>query len=190
MAENTVKKTTEKATIDCAMVVIKTREAVPVTYGFKSGTKVGVEANIETQEAVKLIVKGVLIAQKPEKKTLTGHTLTITDSLLIMELLPLCNGGELTKDEQQNITGYNAPKVGEEVKKTKFDVTTYSAIMEGSDVVGYEACTYPNCEGQPLGLGGEDDVFRTQELSIVSAPGSGESAMTMKIVTELPGFEA
>lgn len=190
---DTIVKTTEKATIDCSMVVIKTREGTPKVYGFTYGTKASIEANVEMQEAIKLIVKGVLKAQRPEKRILTGHTITLTNSLLAMELLPLFNGGELVKGGSggTEIVGYNGPATGEEVVKTKFDLTLYSEILEGSSVVGYEEVIYPNCEGQPFGLNSEDDVFRISDITIVSAPGKDaegqpERAMKMSIVEELP----
>ena len=185
---DTIKKVTEKATIDVSMITIETIETTPKFYGWRTATKVGIEADIDEQEAIKLIVKGILKAQKPGKKTLTGHTITLTDALLVMEMLPLLNGGELVYDEQDTtkIIGYRPPVVGEEIVKTKFKLTTYSAIMEGSSIVGYEKVEYPSCEGQPVGLNGEDDVFRVSEMEIVSAPGSGEAAYTYDIVNALP----
>lgn len=182
---DTVKKTTGKATIDAAMIVIKTKEITPKIYGFTSGQKVGVSANIETSDAIKLMIKGTLKAQKPEKKTMTGNTITITDLVTVYEMLPLLNGGELVKTEDE-ITGYKPPIVGEEVTLTKFDTSIYTAIMDGSTITGYECVTYPSCTGSPIGLGSEDDVFRTNEYEIISAPGQGERAYTMDIVDALP----
>ena len=147
---DTVKKTTGKATIDAAMIVIKTKESTPKIYGFTSGQKVGVSANIETSDAIKLMIKGTLKAQKPEKKTMTGNTITITDLVTVYEMLPLLNGGELVKTENE-ITGYKPPIVGEEVTLTKFDTSIYTAIMDGSTITGYECVTYPSCTGSPIG---------------------------------------
>ena len=190
MGETTVTKTTGKATIDAAMIVIKTKDTGK-TYGITSGSKVAIEPAIDTQEAITLTIKGVLKAKKPEKKTLTGNTITITDALTIYELLPLLNGGELVLDtDGKTIKGFTPPKVGEEFKMEKFDMDIYTAIMEGSTIVGYEKTTYPSCVGQPLGLNTEDDVFRTNEYNITSTPGAGERAYNMEIVDALPTFAA
>jgi hypothetical protein len=185
---NDIKKVTENATIDVSMVVVETYDTTPKVYGWKTATKAEVNADIEEQEAIKLIVKRRLIAQKPAEKTLTGNTITLTDALLIMEMLPLCNGGELVYDSEDTtkIVGYRPPVVGEEIVKSKFRLSLYSAIMEGSSVTGYMKVTYPGCEGNPIGLNAEDDVFNVSELEIVSAPGSGERAYEMDIVDELP----
>ncbi|MCR2023644.1 hypothetical protein NSB04_28670, partial [Blautia pseudococcoides] len=84
MAGATPKRGTEKATIDCCMIVVTTKETTPKCIAITSGTKLGVEPQLETTDAVKCMIKGVLKAQKPEKKTLTGHTLTLTDNLTIL----------------------------------------------------------------------------------------------------------
>lgn len=190
MSTPTLTHVTEKATIDVNFITVETIETTPKYYGWNTTTKVAVEADIDEQEAIKLTVKGILKAQKPGKKTLTGHTITLTDALLIMELLPLTNGGSLVYDQTDTdkIVGYTPPVVGTEITKTKFKLTTYSAIMEGSSIVGYEKVEYPSCEGQPVSLNSEDDVFRVSEMEIISAPGSGESAFTYEIVDSLPTF--
>ena len=74
----TPKKGTEMAMIDCCMIVATTLEDTPRCIASTAGTKVGVEAQIETTEAVKLMIKGTLKAQKGEKKVITGHTITLT----------------------------------------------------------------------------------------------------------------
>lgn len=182
-----VKKATGLATIDASMIVIKTKDDEPKTYGFNSSQKVVIEANIETLEAIKLIIKGVVEAQRPEKRILTGSTITITNLETIMEMLPLCNGGELTKDTSTKaITGYKAPIAGTESKRTKFDLYVYQAIMSGSSTTGYLETHFPSCEGQPVVMGAEDDVFQQSEYTIISAPGDGERAFETITVDSLP----
>ena len=59
-------KITEKATIDVARVTVNVPQvgATPaVELVMNTASKVAVTANIETQDAIKLIVKGVLKAQ-------------------------------------------------------------------------------------------------------------------------------
>lgn len=181
------KKGTEMAMIDCCMIVVTTEETSPRTIGITSGTKLGVEAQIETTEAVKLIIKGVLKAQKPETQTITGHTLTLTDNLTIMELIEVLQGGSVTKDESGKITGYTPPVVGAEYKPVRFTLDAYSSQLdEGGNVLGYEKASYPGCKGQPIGLNSEDDVFRVNEYTINSAPGKGEAPYSITYVEELP----
>ncbi|MCD2492732.1 hypothetical protein LQE92_08835 [Lacrimispora sp. NSJ-141] len=187
MAEATPKRGTEKATIDCCMIVVTTEEESPRCIGITSGTKLSVEPQMETTDAVKLMIKGTLKAQKPEKQTLTGHTITLTDNLTILELIEILQGGFLTKDaETQKITGYTPPASGEEYTPVKFKLDAYSAQMAGSDITGYEKVSYPGCTGQPAGLNSEDDVFRATEYTINSAPGNGEAPYTIAYVDVLP----
>ena len=86
MAVSEIKRGTEMAMIDCCMIVV-TPEGEEKGLAVTSNTKLGVEPLVEVTEAVKLIIKGVLKAQKPEVKTITGHTLTLTDNMTILEFI-------------------------------------------------------------------------------------------------------
>lgn len=183
---DSIKKGTERATIDCSMLVFRPYDTSIDPIGITSSVKLGVEAQLETSEAIKLIIKSVLKAQKPERKTITGHKLTITNNLTTMELLPILQGGELLKDEDENIIGYQPIKVGEDYEPTKFILDAYSAVMDGSTVTGYEKVSYPGCTGEMAGLGSEDDVFRSTEWTINSNPGGGEAPYTLEYVDALP----
>lgn len=188
MAGSNPTKVREAATIDCCMIVLTPENGAPI--GITSNVKITAEPQIETTEAVKLIIKGVLKAQKPESKTITGHTLTLTDNMTILEALPILQGGELKKDEQGNITGYTPPAVGQAYKPQKFTLDTYSSVLDtGGNVVKYEQITYPGCTGQPITLGSEDNVFRIHEYAITSAPGNGESPYVLAYVEALPTLQ-
>lgn len=189
MARNPIKGN-EMAFIDCSMIVVTTEGDSPKSVGITSGTQLGVEPQLETTDAVRLIIKGVLKAQKPEKQTITGHTLTLTDNLTILELIEILQGGTVTRDEQGKITGYTPPVVGEEYKPQKFTLDAYSAQLdEGGNVLAYEKISYPGCSGQPVGLGSEDNVFRVNEYTINSAPGKGQAPYTITLVDELPTLD-
>lgn len=70
--------------------------------------------------------------QKKGKNTITGHKLTITDNLTILELLELLQGGTLTRDpESHKITGYKPPVVGEAYTPVKCKLDAYAAQMDG-----------------------------------------------------------
>ena len=182
MAGITPRKGTERATIDCSMIVATTKEENPRSIAITSGSKIAVEPQVETTEAVKLIVKGVLKAQKPEKRTLTGHLITLTDNLTILEMIEILQGGTLVKDSEP-------PVSGAEYEPVKFVLDVYSAQMSGSEVIGYEKITYPGCTGQPAGLNSEDNVFRATEYPISSSPASGEAPYKIEYVKELPVVE-
>ncbi|MBS7174632.1 MAG: hypothetical protein KH056_00420, partial [Clostridiales bacterium] len=83
----TPKKGTELSTIDVNMIVLTTEEDSPKSIASTTQTKIEVEPQIETTEAVKNIVKGRLLAQKSEIQTITGNTITLTDNTTILELI-------------------------------------------------------------------------------------------------------
>lgn len=186
----TPKKGTEISTIDVNMIVVTTEETEPRCVASSTQTKVEVEPQIETTEAVKNIVKGVLLAQKPEVQTITGNTITLTDNTTILELIEILQGGTITRDEEsQEITGYTPPVVGSEYKPVKSTVDIYSAVMdEGGNVLKYEKISYPGCKGSMVGLGSEDNVFRINTYTINSAPAKGESPYTISYVEALPSI--
>lgn len=177
--------------IDCSMIVVTTEEETPRCLAVTSGAKLGVEPQIEVTEAVKCIIKGVLKAQKKETKTITGHTLTLTDNLTIIELIEILQGGTLKKDEAGNITGYTPPVAGKAYSPTPFTLDAYSAQLDtGGNVVCYEKVSYPGCTGSPVGLNSEDNVFRAAEYTINSAPGNGQPPYTIAYVDALPAVDA
>lgn len=85
-------KVTEIATIDVCMVVMETTTEA---YALDTASKISLEPQIETTEAVKLIVKGKLKAQKPEERTVTGNTITLTDNVFAPEEVKVLQGGTI-----------------------------------------------------------------------------------------------
>lgn len=175
------------ATIDCCLVTVSTGTgATAKEIGFDTSNKVQVEPQLETQEAVKLIVKGILRAQKPKKVTITGNQITLTDNLFNPELVKILQGGTIAESGGK-ITGYTPPLVGDAAEGEKFTLNCYSAQYdEAGDIVQYEKITYPNCKGQPYAFGAEDGVFRASEYVIQSAAKKGEAPYTITYVAELP----
>lgn len=185
MASTNVKRSAEKATIDCTMIVLRPRDTSKYeTVGTDSDTQIQVEANVETSEAVRLVIKDVLKAQKKAKSTLTGHTITITEGMSVLEFLPLLIGATLTKDQTTGeITGYEPPASGEKVDLPVFEMDAYSAVYSGAELVGYEKITYPNCTGDQIAPpGSQDGTFRSSDLTIVSAPGKGVAPYTVTYI--------
>ena len=195
-------KGNEIATIDVALVTIKPLNSVN-ELGLTTSNKVEVSASTETTDAVKNIVKGVLIAQKGATTVVTGHAITITDNVFNVELALTLQGGTVTywADEDQEeepvstdqgygVASYEPPVVGATGANAKgkiFELSTYSAIYNAAGVcTGYEKCTYPNCQGQPIALNSEDNVFRVPSYTINSAPDKGQAPYHIDYVKTLP----
>lgn len=183
----TIKKAEGMSMIDCAMIVIEPEDGTD-GIAFTSASQLGVEAQTETTDAVKNIIKGEVKAQKPEETTLTGHTLTLTDTTMIMAFLPILQGGTLTLDDDNTTPiKYEPPASGKNEGK-KFKLKAYTAIMEGATITGYGCVTYPGCKGTPVLFNFEDNVFQSNEYTINSTPGAGEKPFTWEKVEELPTY--
>lgn len=185
-----VKKGTEIATIDVALVSIK-----PYTEGadeiiLDTANHIQVEVQSETQDAVKLIVKGRLIAQKGEIVTITGNQITLTDNVFNGEVVKILQGGTIKIDPVSgDFVGYTPPVLGSGDEGQLFELNAYSSIYNAAGVLtGYEKISYPNCKGTPIAFESEDGTFRSSDYVINSAPAEGEAPYDMDIigVDELP----
>ena len=202
----TTKRGNEIPTIDVSMISIREKSEFDVTeYILDTANKLGVNVQTETEDAVKLVVKGRLVAQKPETVTITGHTLVLTDNVFIPEVVKLLQGGTIkywgeeaheTKvdaDAGFGVASYAPPVAGSSEKGKICEIRAYSAIYNAAGIVtGYERITYPNCTGTPIALQSEDGVFRASEYTIYSAPDTGEAPYTIDYIgpTELPSVSA
>ena len=189
------KSKNEIPTIDCELITIETvvtpaqgsTPAVTREFGFTTANKLGVEPQIETTDAVKLMIKGKLKAQKKEESTITGHQLTLTDNVFNPELVKTLQGGTITYDQSGDITGYTPPVVGSDDKGEVFTLNAYSAQYNAAgQIVNYEKISYPNCTGVPIAFGAEDGVFRAPEYTVNSAPDNGQAPYAITYVDALP----
>lgn len=183
-----VKHGNEIPTIDVAMVTVSIDDGA-TEIGFQTASKVAVNPQTETEDANKLVVKGVLIAQKPAVTTMTGNTITLSDNVLNPELLVILQGGKITyKDgESGPISKYEPPVAGSSEKGKPFKLNMYSAIYDTAGLItGYEKVTYPNCQGTPWSPQSEDGTWRVAEYTINSAPKKGEAPYTIEYVDALP----
>lgn len=194
-----VKRGTEIPTIDVALVTVQKNDGTGDEIAFDTASVIEVEPQIEETDATKLIIKGVLKAQKPATSTITGNQLTLTDNVFTPELVKMLQGGTIyywTTAEQTTkstevtafgIAGYDPPVVGSADKGEVFKTNVYSAQYDASgQVVQYERITYPNCTGTPVGFGSEDDTFRSPEYIINSAAKKGEPPYSIEYVKTLP----
>lgn len=190
------KKITEIPTIDVVMVMIETEEE---SYILDTANKIGVEPQVETTEAVKLIVKNRLISQKPAQSLVTGNKVTLTDNVFAPELVKILQGGTIRywtsaehteegiESTEFGISGYTPPATGSNEKGSIFKLHAFSAQYDTSgQIVQYEKITYPNCQGVPVAFNSEDGVFRAPEYTINSAPKSNEAPYDISYVSELP----
>lgn len=184
----TKKKAVGIPTIDVCLVVVRTgTEENGVEIAVDTASKVGVEPQTETQEGVKLIKLGKLLAQKPGKTTITGHAITLTDNVFIPELVQIFQGGTIEGEGADLI--YTPPVAGSDESGQIFEMDMYSAEYDASgQIVKYEKITYPNCQGTPIAINSEDNVFRVPEYTINSAPRTGEAPYKISYVQQLPEF--
>lgn len=99
---DTYTKGNEIPTIDVALVVVKDSDGNRI--GLDTSNRVQVNPVTETQDAVKLIVKGRLISQKPSKTTITGNTIVLTDNVFNAQLVQLLQGGTITFSKKYSST--------------------------------------------------------------------------------------
>lgn len=177
----------EVATIDCELITIETKDGNE--FGFDTANKIGVEPQIEETEAVKLVIKSILRAQKQKQSTITGHKLTLNDNVFNPELVLVIQGGEILYDPENpdEIVGYNPPVAGSADKGEVFRLNAYTAQYDASgQIVKYERISYPNCTGVPVAFNNEDGAFRAPEYEINSAPKTGEAPYNLTYVKSLP----
>lgn len=184
----TVKRATEIPTIDVNLVTIQP-QGEDLEYILDTASQISTEPEIEETDATKLVIKGVLKAQKLATSTMTGTTITLTDNVFTPELVLILQGGEILYDtvDTSEIIGYRPPVAGSSDKGKVFTLNVYSAQYDASgQIVRYEKMSFPNCQGTPISLSAEDDVFRVSEYTISSAPKKDEYPWTLDYVDALP----
>lgn len=186
------KKAVGIPTIDVALVVVRTGmsggdDSNATEIAVDTANKIAVEPQTETTDAIKLVKLGRLIAQKPATTTITGHQITMTDNVFIPELVKILQGG--TVSGTGDTLTYTPPVAGSTDKGQVFELDCYSAQYDASgQIVRYEKITYPNCQGTPVAMSSEDDVFRVPEYTINSAPKEGEAPYKISYTKTLPQF--
>lgn len=180
-----IKKGNEIPTIDVALVTIDdgTNELI-----LDTASQIQVTVQADTQDAVKLVVKGRLIAQKPTVTTITGNTIVLTDNVFNPEQVKILQGGTIKywtsaarteegdTDSGFGVSSYTPPVAGSSEKGKVFILNAYSSIYDAAGLLtGYEKISYPNCQGTPIGLNSQDGAFRAPEYTINSAPKTNEA---------------
>lgn len=181
------KRGSEYATIDVVAVCVQSYDEDADEICIDTANKITTTMGVETNEKKALVIKNVLISQKPQQTTVTGNTIVLTDNVFNAELVQILQGGEIKKDELGNYKGYTPPVAGARYDPKLFKLITYSAIYSASaNIIGYERCEYPNCQGVPVSFSSEDDVFRAVDYTINSSPDHGEPPYDLETVPDLP----
>jgi len=181
----------EIATIDCTLITIETEsgEYSVTPMGFDTANQIQVAPQIDTQENITLIVKGILRAQKPAISVITGNQITLTDNLFNPELVKILQGGTITYDttDPTKIVGYKPPLSGSGERGEVFTLHAYTTQYDSAGlVVQYERISYPNCQGVPMAFESQDGTFRVPSYTINSAPKSDEPPYEITYVDSLP----
>ena len=192
----------EIPTIDIVLFTVTSTKSGSVEIGLQTANKLEVNTQTETQDAVKLVVKGALLAQKPAVTTITGTTLVLTDNVFIPELVKILQGGTIKywtttehtaegdTDAGYGVSSYTPPVAGSAEKGEIFTAKAYSAIYNAAGVItGYECIEYPNCQGVPVAFSSEDGAFRAPEYTINSAPDKNQAPYKITYLKELPTLE-
>lgn len=195
--ENVKRSRNEIPTIDVNLCTVETRDGIE--FGFDTANQVEVEVQTEEAEAVKLVIKGRLRAQKPAESTITGHQITLHDNVFNPQLVRVLQGGlilywqdeehtEMDEDETTyGVAKYTPPVAGSAEKGEIFTFNTYSAIYNAAGIItGYEKTMYPNCQGVPVAFNSEDGTFRAPEYVINSAPDEDEPPYEIMWIDTLP----
>lgn len=186
-----IKRGHEIPTIDVVLVTIKPQDS-ETEIALDTASQIQVSPQTETEDAVQLIVKGRLIAQKPSTTTITGNTITLTDNVFNPEMVIMLQGGTIkywtdadhssTQDTDAGfgVASYAPPVAGSKDKGKVSTLCAYSAIYDAAGIItGYEKIEYPNCQGVPVAFGSQDGVFRVAEYTINSAPKENEAPYTI-----------
>ena len=194
----TYKRGNEIPTIDVALVTMEV-SGQKNEIALDTASTIEVNPTSETEDAVQLIVKGRLIAQKPSNTTVTGNTITLTDNVFNPEMVKILQGGtikywsdaehssETDTDAGFGVASYQPPVAGSAEKGTVFKLHAYSSIYNAAGIItGYEKISYPNCQGTPVFLNTEDGAIRAPEYTINSAPTEDEAPYEINYVDELP----
>lgn len=189
------KKGHEIPTIDVNLVTIQEVGSGKDEIILDTASQIEVNIQSETEDAVKLIVKGRLIAQKPSVTTVTGNTITLTDNVFNPEIVAILQGGtvkywgetghttKVDTDKGFGVASYTPPVAGSTDKGKVFTLRAYSAIYNAAGLLtGYEKIQYPNCQGVPVAFSSEDGAFRAPEYTINSAPNTGEAPYEIEYI--------
>lgn len=133
----------EIATIDCQLVTVE--DASSNVYGLNTASKIEVNPVTETTDAVKLIIKGALIAQKGATTVVTGNTIVLTDNVFNPQLVKLLQGGTITYAQTYTNTvpasGLTAAQYYFQIASLEYVSFTLASSLASGDTIVYNDVT-------------------------------------------------
>lgn len=178
------KSKAEIPTIDCALVTIQINDD---EFGFETADQIEVSPQTEEQDAIRLVIKGKLKAQKKKHITITGNQITLHDNVFNPELVVAIQGGTVVYSQDGKVTSYTPPAIDSDGGGSEFILNAYSAQYNAAgQIVNYEKISYPNCTGNPIAFNSQDNTFRAPEYVIDSAPNANEAPYVITYVDSLP----
>lgn len=180
----------EFALANIVRVEIETEEETPEQYRLTDvASEAEVTAFISEGEEKELRVKNNIKAQNNTEDIVKGYDIRLVSATMVPEILALVDGGTIKYDDTDpnKIVGYDAPVVGETVKRTPFTAKIYTAEkdVDGSDV-SYVCFNYLHCKGTPVNYSLVDGEFFAPELTFKSRPKMGEGPVNIDFLDELP----
>lgn len=131
----------EIPTIDCNLITIQTADK---EFGFDTANKLKVEVQSEEEKAVKLVVKGVLRAQKPAITTVTGNQLTLTDNVFNPDLALILQGGTIKYNSIYTFTSSGTTSAGPYC--IKLTNNSYATFTNPHDLKAGDTIVYDDSE--------------------------------------------
>lgn len=170
-----------------ARVDIITEEDTPKTYTLSDvASEAEAMAYLSEGEEQELRVKNTIKAQNITEDIVMGYDIKLVSATMIAEILALVDGGKLI-GSGEDITGYDAPPIGEAVNRTPFTTVIYTEEKDGDgSTKSYVAFNYKNCKGKPVNYTLTDGEFFAPELNLKSRGKLGESPVSVEFLTELP----
>lgn len=169
-----------------ALASIVTEEQTPKSYYFATATSASVEPRLSEGAENILRVKNTILATNKTEDLVIGYTVTLSDNVLVPEILALVDGGSLVYDDvdQDKLIGYKAPAKGQVVSRTPFTLKLYAEDKGGDgetrEVVEF---VYKNCKGKPVNWSLTDGEFFVPEFVSDSTPNIGQGAVEINFLT-------
>ncbi len=168
---------------------VVTCEEQPRVLSFGTVSSAEPKPFVSEGEEKELRVGNCIVAQDRQEDIIKGYDITLKDCALSRELLEVIDGGSARAASADCFAGYSAPVAGAVSERVRFTLSLYAEEKDyGGDSVAYFRFIYPNCVGTPCRLSFENGSFMTPEYVVRSRPNSGNSALTIQCMDNLPVY--
>lgn len=161
----------------------------PALICFDTASTVEPEPFVSEGEEKELRVKNQILAQNCLEDIIKGYDIKLKDVVFRPELLAVLDGGNSTELYSGTVNRYAAPVAGTVSERIRFTLRLYSEEKNGNgEPASYCRFSFPHCVGTPASFSLEDGSFFTPEYEIHSRPSSGESAMIIECMNDMPTY--